>query len=142
MKRLATTVVLAIGALLVVGIVAAHGGSSTPAANVVSPKELSAAGWLCLDPGYWVHCTPPGINIGKAPPVIVSLNFYTKDPEAPSARFLGFEDLIRADIWNKLRRHWPCGTNGKYRRVPGDSLPKPGYMYCHRFNDKLPLPKR
>lgn len=142
MKRLATSLALAIGALLVVGLVAAQGGPTALTANVVSPKELRAAGWVCLDPGYWVHCTPPGIDIGKAPPVIVSLNFYTKDPNAAKAPYLGFEDLIRADIWKKLRRHWPCGRNGTYRRVPGDSLPKPGYMYCHHFNDKLPLPKR
>lgn len=82
------------------------------------------------------------VRLATAPPVIVSLNFHTTDPNAAKARFLGFEDLIRADIWKKLRRHWPCGTNGSYRRVPGDSLPKPGYMYCHRFDDKLALPKQ
>jgi hypothetical protein len=142
MKRIAATLVLSAAAVLVVGIVAARGGSTATAAAVVSPKQLTAAGWSCIDPGYWVHCTPPGIDVAKAPPVIVSLNFYTRDPNAARARFLGFEDLIRLDIWRKLARHWPCGTNGKYRRVPGNSLPKPGYMYCHRFNDKLPLPKR
>ncbi len=142
MKRLAATLVLAAAALLVVGIVAAQGGSSRATATVVSPKELSAAGWDCIDPGYWVHCTPPGVDVTKAPPVIVSLNFYTRNPRAASARFLGFEDLIRLDIWRKLPRRWPCGTNGTYRRVPGNSLPKPGYMYCHRFNDALAPPKR
>jgi hypothetical protein len=140
MKRLATALVLCCLAVATVVIVAAGGNKS--ATNTVSPKELAAAGWDCIDPGYWVHCTPPGIDIAKAPPVIVSLNFYTKNTRAAEARFLGFEDLIRADIWKKLRRHWPCGASGTYRRVPGNSLPAPGYMYCHRFNDHLPLPKR
>jgi hypothetical protein len=135
------TAALGIAALLTGGIVAAQGGSNglTP---TVSPRQLVAAGWDCIDPGYWVHCTPPGIDVGKAPPVIVSLNFYTLDPRASRARFLGFEDLVRADIWKALPRKWPCGTSGVYRRVPGNSLPAPGYMYCHRFDDRLPPPKR
>jgi hypothetical protein len=140
LKRLVLTAVLGAAVLLSVGIVAANGGSGG-ASSTVSPRQLVAAGWSCLDPGYWVHCSPPGIDIAKAPPVIVSLNFYTLDPRATRARFLGFEDLIRADIWKALPRKWPC-EQGVYRRVPGTSLPKPGYMYCHRFDDKLPLPKR
>lgn len=142
MKRFSVAAMLASALLLAVGIVAAQISAGTLAAGVASPRELSAAGWDCIDPGYWVHCSPPGIDVTKAPPVIVSLNFYTKNPKAANARFLGFEDLIRLDIWKKLRRHWPCADNGAYRRVPGNSLPAPGYMYCHRFDDKIPLPTR
>jgi hypothetical protein len=139
MRRLAAIILLGFVVLLAAGLVAAYGDSG--ATRTVSPRELSDAGWFCLDPGYWVHCTPPGIDISKKPPVIVSLNFWTKDPKAAGARYLGFEDLIRVDIWKKTRRHWPCGS-GTYRRVPGNSLPKPGYMYCHHFNDKIALPTR
>ena len=143
MKRIAIVIAL-IGALLVVaaGTVAAKNDGSGAESATVSPRQLTNAGWDCLDPGYWVHCSPPGIDFTKAPPVIVSLNFWTKNPKAARARYLGFEDLIRVDIWKKTRQHWPCGTSGKYRRVPGNSLPKPGYMYCHHFNDKIALPTK
>lgn len=153
MKRI-LVVIIALGiGVAVAGVLATRGESTSASsssnaksakkAETVSPKELTKAGWFCLDPGYWVHCVPPDVDPSAGPPVMTSLNFYTRDTEAANARFLGFEDLIRADLWNALEHHWPCdGKNSEYRRVPGDDLPAPGYFYCHHFNDNLEPPTR
>jgi hypothetical protein len=143
MKRLGLAVVLLGAALVAVaGTMAARdGGSTAKRGNVVSPKQLSVAGWLCVDvPDNWVHCVPPGIDLERDPPEsMLNLNFYTHDPNAAQARFLGVEDLIRVDVWNTLPRQWPCGKKGEYGLVPAEALPPFGYRYCHHFKEPPPL---
>jgi len=135
-KRIAVPLVfVAAASLAAAGIVAA--GGDNKGSDVVSPKELTDAGWLCVDvPDNWVHCVPPGVDLEANPPEsMLNLNFYTHDRQATQARFLGVEDLIRADVWNALPRRWPCGKNGDYGFVPAEALPPHGYMYCHHFKE-------
>jgi hypothetical protein len=132
--------VAGIASLALTGIVAAGGDKQDP--NVVTPAELVKAGWLCVDvPDNWVHCVPPGVDLERNPPEsMLNLNFYTHDPGAKEALFLGEETLIRADVWKALPRQWPCGKK-EYGFVPAEALPPHGYMYCHHFKEpKDPAP--
>jgi hypothetical protein len=142
-KRPAIGFVLAAGivSLTLAGVVTANRGKRD--ANVATPRDLVAAGWLCVDvPDNWVHCVPPGVDLENDPPAsMLNLNFYTHDAASPDALFLGEETLIRADVWNALPRRWPCGKRG-YGFVPAEALPPHGYMYCHHFKEPGPLRDR
>lgn len=136
---LAVALLVPLSALAAAGLVVASptGQTTRTQPSTVSPKQLVDAGWLCVDvPDNWVHCVPPGIDL-EPPDVsesMINLNFYTHDPNAAEARFLGVETLIRADIWDALPEKWPCqGRQGEYHLVPAEALPPYGYMYCHHF---------
>lgn len=140
-KRVAIAFVFvaATASLGVTGILASGGEKYDP--DVVTPGELVAAGWFCVDvPDNWVHCVPPGVDLETDPPEsMLNLNFYTHNPTAKEAPFLGEETLIRADVWKALPRQWPCGKK-EYGFVPAEALPPYGYMYCHHFNEPKALP--
>lgn len=145
MKRLLAVVVFSFAAAFgTAGIVLADDDDQN--ARTVSPAQLVAAGWFCVDvPENWIHCVPPGIDL-EPPDVsesMINLNFYTHDPNATKARFLGVETLIRADLWNALPRKWPCsGSQREYHLVPPEALPPFGFMYCHHFKEPKRPPER
>lgn len=149
MKRSAAVIAVALaGVLATAGVVVAAGEleEPDPKRTTVSPADLGAAGWFCVDvPDNWVHCVPPGVDL-EPPDVaesMINLNFYTHDPNSKDAEFLGVETLIRADLWEKLPARWPCsGQQREYHLVPPEALPPYGYMYCHHFKEPSKTPER
>jgi hypothetical protein len=140
-RRLALALVaVSLAAALAATAIYASGGRKGDR-DTVTPGELVAAGWFCVDvPENWVHCVPPGVDLENDPPEsMLNLNFYTHDPQSEDAEFLGEETLIRADVWRALPRQWPCGR-GEYGFVPAEALPPHGYMYCHHFREPRTSP--
>lgn len=127
----AVAVVLAVSSallLVTVGTALAKGGG-------LSQAKVEANGWLCFPGDIMIHCVRPNTDVdalvaGRLPSV-PSLNFALPDGE----RFLGTENLIRADLGSDDR---PCrqGTepDGTYEAVDFGGAPGPEYYSCHHNN--------
>ncbi len=132
MKRSAVLIALC-GAMLLAT-------SGTALATEGDPQGPIKQEWTCvLDLGTW-HCEPPGVekNFDFAThPSAPSLNFECDDPSdcegfavsltGPPAgtSFVGTENLLRQDLWEKGTPPCPRGNSGT---VPG--LP---YHFCHHY---------
>jgi hypothetical protein len=124
-------------ALAMVATISALGAPAAMAEGV-GPAKLAAAGWDCflppIDFNPNVHCAPPGqleaIVSGEARSGMF-VAFATTDLSASSARFLGTERLIRADLYHGQ----PCPTDPPSYTY--SSLePRFGWNYviCHTFD--------
>lgn len=129
MRRLLIVAVLGLLAALPVSAVSAQG---------VSPAQLQRAGWSCLLPppefNPNVHCAPPdqleGVISGEAEAGMF-LAFATTDLNATSARLLGTERMIRADLFHGQ----PCPTDPPSYEYSW-LFPRFGWDYyiCHTFD--------
>jgi hypothetical protein len=131
MKRIVLSVVLGIAGL------AALTPAAGAAATGPSPAQLTAAHWACVvpPPHPVVHCLPPGIapKIGVTP-AFATLVFATNDPGATEATFLGTEQNLRVDIYERSRPPCPQDPDGQEWT---DLRPTPlqiPYYACHHFD--------
>jgi hypothetical protein len=126
--------------LMIAGIVgvAVAAGTTTAAAQGVSPAQFTRAGWTCFNgPASFnplVHCARPGeletILSGEAA-TATFLTFDTIDVTATDARLLGTERIIRGDLFQGQ----PCPTDPPTFQY-GYLGPLLGWDYyiCHTFD--------
>jgi hypothetical protein len=114
---------------LIAALATAGATAVTAEANGVTPLQLSAAGWTCiqprLDPTLRL-CTPPGVGL---PPLPGTPGF---EDRAPSYEFLVFEDatgafigtqhLLRPDIYEQGTPPCPQQPGGVYLYNPRNDL--------------------
>jgi hypothetical protein len=124
MKRHFTVLVALIAAL---GAAAAT--AVTAKAQGVSPSQLSAAGWTCIQPRLdptLTLCTPPGIGL---PPLPGTPGFADRAPsfeflvfETATGAFIGTQHLLRPDIYEHGTPPCPQQPGGAYLYNPRNDL--------------------
>jgi hypothetical protein len=131
MKRI-LALALASGAL----IVAAASTAVPAAAEGVSPTQLTAAGWTCIQPRLFptqLLCAPPGVGL---PPLTGAPGFADRLPsyeilvfEFATGAFLGTEHLLRPDIYEQGKPPCPQQPGGEYIYNPRNDL-----WFCNRLS--------
>jgi hypothetical protein len=130
MRRLALA--LASGALIV-----AAGSTAVPAkAEGVTPAQLTAAGWTCIQPRLdptLTLCFSPGVGL---PPLPGTPGFPDRLPAYNSLVFdfatgarLGTQHLLRPDIYDQGKPPCPQQPGGEYIYNPRNDL-----WFCNRLN--------
>ena len=124
MKRHITVLVALIAAL---GAAAAT--AVTAKAQGVSPSQLSAAGWTCIQPRIdptLTLCAPPGVGL---PPLPGTPGFADRAPsfeflvfETATAAFIGTQHLLRPDIYEHGTPPCPSQPGGAYIYNPRNDL--------------------
>jgi hypothetical protein len=111
------TAVVALTAALVVA------GTTALSANAegVTPGQLSAAGWTCIQPGNnatLTLCAPPGVGL---PPLPGTPGFADRAPsyevlvfEFATGAFIGTQHLLRPDIYERGAPPCPQQPGGAY----------------------------
>jgi len=118
MKRV-LALVLASAALT---LLAAAGSTVVPAkADGVTPAQLTAAGWTCIQPRLaptLLLCAPPVVGL---PPLPGTPGFADRLPsyeflvfEFATGAFLGTEHLLRPDIYEQGKPSCPQQPGGQY----------------------------
>jgi hypothetical protein len=119
------TVVVAVTAALV-----AVGAAAVPAkAEGVTPGQLTAAGWTCIQPRLdptLLLCAPPGVGL---PPLPGTPGFGDRAPsyefmvfEFATGAFIGTEHLLRPDIYENGKPPCPQQPGGEYIHNPRNDL--------------------
>ncbi len=93
----------------------------TAKAEGISPAQLAAAGWSCIQPRLdptQMLCAPPGVGL---PPLPGTPSFENRAPsyeflvfEYATGSFLGTEHLLRPDIYESGTPPCPQQPGGEY----------------------------
>lgn len=113
----------------------AAGATTLPAkAGGVSPDQLSAAGWTCIQPLLFptqMLCVPPGVGL---PPLPGTPGFEDRAPafevlvfDYATGAFIGNQHLLRPDIY--LRGTPPCPQQPRGEYIYN---PRNDYWSCLR----------
>ena len=116
-------------AALITGFVAA-GSTAVPAkADGVTPAQLTAAGWTCIQPHLnpaLLLCAPPGKGL---PPLPGTPGFASRAPsyeflvfEFATGAFLGTDHLLRPDIYQNGQPPCPQQPGGQYIYIPRNDM--------------------
>jgi hypothetical protein len=124
MKRHITVLVV-----LVAALGAAAASSVTAKAQTMSPSQLSAAGWTCIQPRLdptLTLCAPPGVGL---PPLPGTPGFADRAPsfqvlvfENATGAFIGTQHLLRPDIYEQGTPPCPQQPGGQYIYNPRNDL--------------------
>jgi hypothetical protein len=120
---------------LTVGLAAVGASATTAKADGVTPGQLTAAGWTCIQPLRFpalLLCAPPGVGL---PPLPGTSDFAERAPSyqflvfdfATGAR-LGTELLLRPDIYQQGRPPCPQQAGGQFLYNPRNDL-----WFCNRL---------
>jgi hypothetical protein len=111
-------------AVLAVGATAA-----TAKAQGVSPDQLKAAGWSCIQPRLdptLLLCAPPGVGL---PPLPGTPGFASRAPsyeflvfQFATGAFIGTQHLLRPDIYENGRPPCPQQSGHQYIYNPRNDL--------------------
>jgi len=114
---------------LTVALGAAGASAVTAKAQGVTPSQLSAAGWTCIQPQInptLVLCAPPGVGL---PPLPGTPGFEDRAPsfeflvfENATGAFIGTQHLLRPDIYERGRPPCPQQPGGEYIYNPRNAL--------------------
>ncbi len=114
---------------------AALAAAAPAAANGVTPAQLTAAGWTCIQPHLaptLVVCAPPGQGL---PPLPGRPGFDTRLPsyeflvfEFATGAFLGTQHSLRPDIYQQGMPPCPQQAGGQYIYNPRNDL-----WFCSRL---------
>ena len=106
---------------LTVGLAAAGASSTTAKADGVTPGQLKAAGWTCIQPGRFpteLLCFPPGVGL---PPLPGTPGFADRLPsyenlvfDFATGAFLGTQHALRPDIYEQGKPPCPQQPGGEY----------------------------
>ena len=123
----------AVAAALAGGATLATAGPA--AADDVTPAQLMAAGWTCIQPHLnpaLQLCAPPGKGL---PPLPGTPGFASRAPsyeflvfEFATGAFLGTEHLLRPDIYQHGTPPCPQQPGGQYLYNPRNDL-----WFCNRL---------
>ena len=108
----------------------AAGATAVPArAEGVTPGQLSAAGWTCIQPRIdptLMLCAAPGVGL---PPLPGTPGFADRAPsyevlvfEFTTGAFIGTQHLLRPDIYERGEPPCPQQPGGKYIYNPRNDL--------------------
>jgi hypothetical protein len=127
-RRIVTTVVAAAAA----GAVATAGPAS---AAGVTPTQLAAAGWICIQPHIapeLLLCAPPGVGL---PPLVGTPGFADRAPayhllvfEFASGAHLGTQLLLRPDVYEQGQPPCPQQPGGQFIYNPRNDM-----WFCNRL---------
>ena len=98
------------------------GATTHPArAEGVTPPQLSAAGWTCIQPLLFptqMLCVPPGVGL---PPLPGTPGFEDRAPafqvlvfDSATGAFIGTQHLLRPDIYERGTPPCPQQPRGEY----------------------------
>jgi len=117
--------------IALVGLTAAlvGAGASAATAEGVTPGQLSAAGWTCIqpraDPTREI-CAPPGVGL---PPLPGTPGFADRGPsyeflvfEFATGEFIGTQHLLRPDIYLQGTPPCPQQPGREYIYIPRNDL--------------------
>jgi hypothetical protein len=115
---------------LTAALVAAGGATAVSAqAQGVTPSQLSAAGWTCIQPRIdptLMLCAPPGTGL---PPLPGTPGFADRSPsyeflvfEYATGAFVGTQHLLRPDIYERGTPPCPQQPGGEYIYNPRNDL--------------------
>jgi hypothetical protein len=100
---------------------AAGATAVTAKADGVTPGQLSAVGWTCIQPRIdptLMLCAPPGLGL---PPLAGTPGFEDRAPsyevlvfEYATGAFLGTQHLLRPDIYERGKPPCPQQQGGEY----------------------------
>ena len=106
---------------LTVGLGAAGASATTAKADGVTPGQLTAAGWTCIQPGRFpteLLCFPPGVGL---PPLPGTPGFADRLPsyenlvfDFATGAFLGTQHALRPDIYEQGKPPCPQQPGGRY----------------------------
>jgi len=123
----------AVAAALVGGATLATAGPAT--ADGVTPGQLTAAGWTCIQPHLFqalLLCAPPGTGL---PPLPGTPGFASRLPsyeflvfEFATGAFLGTQHLLRPDIYQQGQPPCPQQPSGQYLYNPRNDT-----WFCNRL---------
>jgi hypothetical protein len=95
--------------------------AGTAKAEPISPGQLKAAGWTCIQPGRFpteLLCFPPGVGL---PPLPGTPGFADRLPsyellafDRGTGAFLGTQHALRPDIYEKGEPPCPQQPGGEY----------------------------
>jgi hypothetical protein len=104
-------------------------------ADGVTPAQLTAAGWTCIQPRLFpalLLCAPPGTGL---PPLPGTPSFAGRTPsyeflvfDFATSAFLGTEHLLRPDIYQHGTPPCPQQPGGQYLYNPRNDL-----WFCNRL---------
>jgi hypothetical protein len=119
------------GALIALTAALLATGASAVTANAdgVTPGQLSAAGWTCIQPRLdptLMLCAPPGVGL---PPLPGTPGFADRAPsfevlvfEYSTGAFVGTQHLLRPDIYERGTPPCPQQPRGEYIYNPRNDL--------------------
>ena len=116
-----------------IALIAALGAAGATAvaarAEGVTPSQLSAAGWTCIQPRIaptLMLCAPPGVGL---PPLPGTPGFADRAPsyeflvfENATGDFIGTQHLLRPDIYERGTPPCPQQPGGEYIYNPRNDL--------------------
>ena len=124
---------VAVAAALASGATLAAAGPAS--AQDVTPAQLTAAGWTCVQPRLFpplLLCAPPGIGL---PPLPGTPGFADRLPsyqflvfEFATGAFVGTELLLRPDIYEPGQPPCPQQPSGEFIYNPRNDL-----WFCNRL---------
>jgi hypothetical protein len=108
-------------------------------ATGVSPAQLTAAGWTCIQPRLFptlLLCAPPGAGL---PPLPGTTGFADRAPSykfqvfaSATGEHLGTELLLRPDIYQQGQPPCPQQPGGQFIYNPRNDL-----WFCNRFDTNI-----
>jgi hypothetical protein len=114
---------------LAAALVTAGGTAVTAKAESITPGQLSAAGWTCIQPRIdptLILCAPPGVGL---PPLPGTPGFEDRAPsyeflvfENATGAFIGTQHLLRPDVYQRGTPPCPQQAGGKYTYNPRNDL--------------------
>lgn len=103
--------------------------AATAGAESITPGQLSAAGWTCIQPRLdptLMLCAPPGVGL---PPLPGTPGFEDRAPsfevlvfEYATGAFVGTQHLLRPDIYERGTPPCPQQPGGRYFYNPRNDL--------------------
>jgi hypothetical protein len=103
--------------------------TAVPAHAAVTPGQLTAAGWTCIQPRLdptLLLCTPPGVGL---PPLPGTPGFADRAPSYEflvfafaTGDFIGTQHLLRPDIYERGTPPCPRQPGGAYIYNPRNDL--------------------
>jgi hypothetical protein len=114
---------------LAAALVTAGATAATAKADGITPGQLSAAGWTCIQPRIdptLMLCAPPGRGL---PPLPGTPGFEDRAPsyeflvfENATGAFIGTQHLLRPDIYQRGTPPCPQQPGGEYIYNPRNDL--------------------
>lgn len=119
---------------LTAALIALSTAAGSARAEGVTPGQLTAAGWTCIQPRLdptLLLCAPPGVGL---PPLPGTPGFADRAPsyelmvfEFATGAFIGTEHLLRPDIYEHGKPPCPQQPGGEYIYNPRNDL-----WFCNR----------